>query len=353
MRAFFACICVLLLVMPLRAEQVILPATGLALCGVSSDSRSSSRLALTQYLASFTRDDLDGSSLTATLDMYGNPCSRPIINNTSTQLSHRVVGLGYATWDAMGGMLDLDLWVIGYPHLLLKESHKADGLTSNNHKAVEHSTRTRTLPLRSVLALAVVPSLILIINLLGNLSSLMTVRTSIAGTQFASKRTKIRGTAIPLVDALRIEDTDVQAIALHRVTKKYRHNGWVVTDDQSDCTRCSIDDGTSCIDVDFANARIHYVNSITVYNKIPGDPKGRTPYVDDTMVLVRYIPVGAVVTIIGKLIVSESGYRTSGNVHAFAGDERAEVRRLKWYVAASTGILTVLLTVLAFLFPSR
>jgi hypothetical protein len=254
-----------------------------------------------------------------------------MLKNTSVSLIQRVVELGYAEWDPLSGMLDLDTWIIASTY----KSPDIRQVSKTGRGAKVESPSARTFPWRYVLIAMCGFSTVGLVVTLGKLSPLLTPRSSIAALSVSGHRTKIRGIAIPISEALSVINTDVRAIAYKRTKRKYRHNGWQLIEDVSDQVRCSIDDGTGSVDIDFTLAQVHCSNTVTIYNDIPGEPVNRTPYVDDTFVQVRYIPVGAVVTIIGMLDEAETGYRASRFVQVYAGDERNTVRRLKILVCIS------------------
>ena len=306
-------------------ESVRIPGLDVPLCGIRAKAAIGNQLALRQYLSHFSRSDLSEQSLVCRLDSNGRPCIRPVFQNTSVSLIQRVVELGYADWDPSSGMLDLGTWIIASTHVP-PETVRSPGVASGS-KA--ESRTARSFPWKFVLVVLFGLSTVGLVVTLSKLSPLLTPRSSIAAISGGGYRTKIRGIAIPISQALSVMNTDIRAIAYRRTTRKYRHNGWQLIEDVSDQVRCSIDDGTGSVDLDLTQAHVHCSNTVTIYNDIPGEPINRTPYVDDTFVQVRYIPVGAIVTIIGMLDETESGYRASRFVQVCAGDERSEVRRLK------------------------
>ncbi|MFM7186983.1 MAG: hypothetical protein ACKO14_04120 [Armatimonadota bacterium] len=207
--------------------------------------------------------------------------------------------------------------------------------------AVSESRGTREFPWKYALFVVTGLSIVASVAAISRLSPLLTPRSSIAALRGGGYRTKLRGIAIPISDALSITNTDIRAIAYRRTTRKYRHNGWQLIEDESDQVCCSIDDGTGCIDIDLTLANVQYNNTVTIYNDIAGEPANQTPYIDDVCIHVRYIPVGAIVTIIGMLGETETGYRASKFVRVYAGDERSEVRRLKVFVCTSICMLLI------------
>lgn len=306
-------------------ESVRIPGLDVPLCGIRAKSVLGNQLALKQYLSHFSRTDLSEQSLECRLDSNGRPCIRPVLQNTSVALIQRVMQLGYADWDPSSGMLDLDTWIIASTHVS-PDTTRGDGVAIGS-KA--ESRTARPFPWKFVLVVMFGLSTVGLVVTLSKLSPLLTPRSSIAALRGGGYRTKIRGIAIPTSEALSVMNTDVRAIAYRRTMRKYRHNGWQLIEDVSDQVRCCIDDGTGSVDIDITQAQVHCSNTVTIYNEIPGEPVNRTPYVDDTFVQVRYIPVGAIVTIIGMLDETETGYRASRVVQVYAGDERSEVRRLK------------------------
>jgi len=338
LRQFIACTFSVLLFLPvvpaLGADERV-PVLGLNLCAIRAKSDDGSKLALKQYLSHFSRNDISESSLGTRLDSEGFPCIRPVLLNSSISLTQRVVELGYADWDPSAGMFDLDIWILASTR---STSNSTSVQTVDKHVAVSRAVRF-SFPWSIVFSILCGGSTIGIVLTMSKLSPLLAPRTSIASLCDGGQRTKIRGVAIPVEQALAIANTDVMAIAYRQTTRKYRHNGWQLIADVSDQIPCIIDDGTGSISLDITNARVHCVNTVKTYNNIPGETGNRMPYVDDTAVQVRYIPVGAVVTVIGLLSESETGYRASGRVQVFAGDERAEVRRLRYLLGMSVCVL--------------
>lgn len=324
----------MMLQLGVSADPVRIPGLDVPLCGIRSKGDVGSQLSLKQYLSHFNRADLSDQSLECRLDSSGRPCIRPTLKNTSVSLIQRVVELGYAAWDPSSGMLDLDTWVIGST-LIPQSTSRRTGVVGSAKAKVPAA---KSFPWTFVLVAISATSTVGLIVTLGRLSPLLTPRSSIAALSGGFRRTKIRGIAIPISDALSVINTDIRAIAYKRTTRKYRHNGWQLIENTSDQVCCSIDDGTGSVDIDITQAIVHCSNAVTIYNDIPGEPVNRTPYVDDKLVQVRYIPVGAVVTIIGMLDETETGYRASRLVQVFAGDERSEVRRLKVLLIASLGM---------------
>lgn len=317
------------------AESVRVPGLNIPLCGIRFKDDIGSQLALKQYLSHFSHADLSETSLEPQLDSNGRPCIRPVLQNTSVSLIQRVVELGYADWDPLAGMLDLDTWIMSSTHV----SQGATRRMGVSRGAKAKAPGAKEFPGKFVLIAISLSSTAGLIVTLGRLSPLLTPRSSVAAINGGGYRTKIRGIAIPVSEALSVTNTDIRAIAYKRTTRKYRHNGWQLVEDVSDQVRCSVDDGTGSVDIDITQANVHCSNTVTIYNDIPGEPVNRTPYVDDTFVQVRYIPVGAIVTIIGMLDETETGYRASRFVQVYAGDERSEVRRLKILVFSSVCML--------------
>lgn len=330
------------------AESVHMLGLGVPLCGISYKNDSASRLSLRQYLSQFSVSDLDEKSLIGHLGADGKPCVRPVLQNTAISLVQRVVELGYADWDPSSGMLDLDIWIATTSH---KAAILEIDVTSGNSVQAVVPPRT-SIPWEKTLILVCGSCVVALVVVLAKLSPLRTTRSSIAALG-VSRRTKIRGIAIPTTDALSVMSTDIRAIAYKRITRKYRHNGWQIVEAVSERVSCSIDDGTGCIDIDITEAQVHCNNMVTIYNGIPGEPVNRTPYVDDIMVLVHYIPVGAIVTVIGMLDETEKGYRAARYVQVYAGDERSEVRRLRILVLAIGCVLVFSSLVLLFLRQGR
>ena len=333
------------------AKPVTIPTFSVQLCGIASPSGKTNQLALRQYLSHFSRIDLDETSLKPKLGVDGIPCIRPVVRNTAVSLIHRAVELGYATWDPSSGMLDLDTWMISMvhaeqivqPHITLRSTSK-----SKHHRSQPSRFK---FPWLQIMAALLVMTVALILLQFGRLSSLMIRRTSIAGLGIAEGRSKVRGIAIPTVEALQITHTDIQAVAYLRTTKKYGHNGWQITGRDSQQISCSIDDGTGCIDVDLTHANVHFSNQVAIYNGIPGEHMGRSPYMDDTNIVFDYIPVGAVLTLIGTLVPHDTCFRAMKNVHVYDGDERVEVRLLKFRVLLCMGVLLVLSVLMFILRP--
>ena len=336
-----------------RADSVIIPDFTIPLCGITTTSDISEQLSLRQYLAHFTMAELDQSSLEVRLDLMGNPCIRPVVLNTSVSLIHRVVELGYADWDAKSGMLDLDTWIISIGHTNRPNFVSEPQISKQPAPIQIVSKDVRTFSWTGIIVGLIAINALIILLLLGRLSSLLTRRTSIAALAGTGIRSKIRGIAIPTMSSLPLANTDIQAIAYRRKTEKYRHNGWQVSESSYEHAMCSIDDGTGCIDIDLKNATVHFNKQVAIYNGIPGDVKGRTPYVDDTFVVFNYIPVGAVVTVIGTLASSGGTFQATKNVHVYEGDERSEVRTIKVRVLLCIGVLLGLGMVLFFLRQSR
>ena len=331
------------------AADVVIPGMSTPLCGITSTQDSSEKLSLRQYLSHFTIDDLDDSSLEVRLDYTGKPCIRPVIRYTSVSLTRRVVELGYADWDPKSGMLDLDTWIISS---MRKRVPASGQLPTNDVRSASLQSANRDLrsvPWKPFVLGLVGINAFVVLTYLGRLSSLLTRRTSIASVSGDSNRAKIRGIAIPTIDALLLPSTDIQAIAYVRTTKKYRHNGWQKTEEFRDQAVCSIDDGTGCLDIDLTHALVHFNKRVAIYNGIPGDLKGRTPYVDDVIITYQYIPVGAVVTLIGTFEPSGDGFRATKNVNVYDGDERSEVLAIKIRVLLCVGVLLVLIVLLVIL----
>jgi hypothetical protein len=331
------------------AAEVLIPGISTPLCGIVSTQDSSERLSLRQYLSHFTIDDLDVSSLQVHLDYHGHPCIRPVIRYTSVSLIHRVVELGYAEWDSESGMLDLDTWIIS----LMEKSIPAKGqiavLEVQSAQVQSANRNFPSVPWKPIVLGMVGINAFVVLTYLGRLSSLLTRRTSIASVTGSSNRAKIRGIAIPTNDALLLPSTDIQAIAYVRTTEKYCHNGWQKTEAFRDQAMCSIDDGTGCLDIDLTRALVHFNKRVAIYNGIPGDLKGRTPYVDDVITAYQYIPVGAVVTLVGTFEPSGDGFRATRNVNVYDGDERSEVLAIKIRVVLCVGVLLGLIVLLIIL----
>lgn len=324
------------------AKPVTIPTFSVQLCGIASPSDKTNELALRQYLSHFSQADLDESSLKPRLGFDGIPCIRPVVRNTAVSLIHRAVELGYATWDPSSGMLDLDTWMISMVHAEQIVQHHNISRSTITSKLSQGQPPRFNFPWLQLMATSLFLTAALILLQLGRLSSLMIRRTSIAALGIAEGRSKIRGIAIPTVGALQIAHTDIQAVAYLRTTKKYGHNGWRITGTDSEQISCSIDDGTGCIDVDLTHANVHFSNRVSIYNGIPGELMGRSPYMDDTNIVFDYIPVGAVVTLIGPLEPHGNCFRATKNVHVYDGDERVEVRLLKFRVLLCIGVLLVL-----------
>jgi hypothetical protein len=333
---------------PVQIRSIPLP-----LCGISTRSDTSNQLALRQYLSHFSRIDLDETSLEPRLGIDGNPCIRPVVRNTSVKLIHRAVELGYAEWNPSSGMLDFDTWMINLMYLQRpSEDYAAPQLTRETIGIPVTQPGLKLPWMQMIAALFVLAAAVLLFQL-SRLSSLLIRRTSVAGLLNSEVRSKLRGIAIPTVGALQIAHTDIQAIAFLRTTEQYGHNGWRVTGRNSEQVACSIDDGTACIDVDLTHANVHFSNRVSIYNGIPGEHLGRTPYMDDTRIVFQYIPVGAVVTLIGTLVPHDTCYRAMKNVHVYDGDERAEVRVLKFRVLLCIGVLLVISVLVFILRPGR
>lgn len=324
------------------AKPVTIPTFSVQLCGIASPSGRTNELALRQYLSHFSRIDLDESSLKPSLGVDGIPCIRPTVRNTAVSLIHRAVELGYATWDPSSGMLDLDTWMISTVHAEQIVQHHNISRSTITSKLSQGQPPRFKFPWLQLMATSLFVTAALILLQLGRLSSLMIRRTSIAALGIAEGRSKIRGIAIPTVGALQIAHTDIQAVAYLRTTKKYGHNGWRITGRDIEQISCSIDDGTGCIDVDLTHANVHFSNQVSIYNGIPGELMGRSPYMDDTNIVFDYIPVGAVVTLIGPLEPHGNYFRATKNVHVYDGDERVEVWLLKFRVLLCIGVLLVL-----------
>lgn len=328
------------------ADDVVIPGLSTPLCGITSTQDSSARFSLRQYLSHFNRDDLDASSLEVHQDFNGQPCIRPVIRYTSVSLTHRVVELGYAIWDPESGILDLDIWILSSMRQSLPSASHSQGTEVRSARAQASIRDIRPIPWKSfVLALIGIIAFCLL-TFLGRLSSLLTRRTSIASVSETSNRAKIRGIAIPTNDALALPSTEIQTIAYIRTTQKYRHNGWQKTEEFREQAVCSIDDGTGCLDIDLTHALVHFTKRVAVYNGIPGDLKGRTPYVDDIIIEYKYIPVGAIVTLIGTFEPFGNGVRATRNVNVYDGDERSEVLSIKIRVLLCVGVLLGLITLL-------
>ena len=335
------------------ANPVQIPSIPLPLCGISTRSDTSNQLALRQYLSHFSRIDLDETSLEPRLGIDGNPCIRPVVRNTSVKLIHRAVELGYAEWNPSSGMLDFDTWMINLMYLQRpSEDYVAPQLTRVTTGIPVTQPGLKLPWMQMIAALFVLAAAVLLFQL-SRLSSLLIRRTSVAGLLNSDVRSKLRGIAIPTVGALQIAHTDIQAVAFLRTTEQYGHNGWRITGRNSDQVSCSIDDGTACIDVDLTHANVHYSNRVSIYNGIPGEHLGRTPYMDDTKIVFQYIPVGAVVTLIGTLVPQDTCYRAMKNVHVYDGDERAEVRVLKFRVLLCIAVLLGLSVLMFILRPGR
>jgi len=330
------------------AKPVTIPTFSVQLCGIASPSAKTNDLALRQYLAHFSRIDLDESSLKPKLGIDGIPCIRPVVRNTAVSLIHRAVELGYARWDPASGMFDLDTWMVDLVRSEQFGHSQYDRRSGGTTKLIKNQQIRFKFPWILIVTASIVVTIAILILQFGRLSSLMIRRTSIACSGIAEVRSKIRGIAIPTSAALKIAHTDIQAVAYLRTTKKYGHNGWRITGRDSEQISCSIDDGTGCIDVDLTHSNIHFSNRVSIYNDIPGEHLGRTPYMDDTNIMFEYIPVGAVVTLIGTLVPDDNCFRAMENVHVFDGDERMEVRRLKFRVLLCIGVLLTL-SVLIFL----
>ena len=331
------------------ATDVVVPGFLPPLCGITSTQDTNKRLSLRQYLSHFTRDDLDDSSFEVSLDYTGHPCIRPVIRHTSVSLIHRVVELGYADWDPESGMLDLDVWIISSIRQSLPSTGHTQDKDVRSAKVQVAIRDVRTVPWKPfVLGLIGIDAFV-ILTYLGRLSSLLTRRTSIASVIGSSNRAKIRGIAIPTNSALLLPSTDIQAIAYVRTNEKYRHNGWQKTEEFRDQATCSIDDGTGCIDIELTRAAVHFIKKVAIYNGIPGDLKGRTPYVDDVITTYQYIPVGALVTLIGTFEPSGDGFRATRNVNVYDGDERSEVLAIKVHVLLCVGVLLGLIVLLVIL----
>ena len=332
-----------------QANPVIIPRFTTPLCGINTTTDISKQLSLRQYLSHFSIDELDQSSLKIQLDSMGQPCVRPVVKNTSVSLIHRVVELGYADWNPTSGMLDLDTWMISQLYSMRPTVGDSQQVGKQQPPPRVTTRKSVSVPWTSIIVGAMTLCGIVTLLFLGRLSSLLTRRTSIAALGGLQNRSKIRGIAIPTLNSLPLANTDIQAIAYTRSTEKYRHNGWQLIDSNTEHAMCTIDDGTGCIDIDLTHATVHFKKQVAIYNGIPGDVKGRTPYVDDTFVVFKYIPVGAVVTIIGTLTHTENTFRTTKNVHLYEGDERSEVRLIKVRVFFCIGVLLALGMVLFFL----
>lgn len=324
------------------ADAVYIPNVSLPLCGIRQKSDASNKISLRQYLSHFSLSDLDEESSRAALDYVGMPCMRPAIKNTSVILVDRVVELGYAEWDPDSGMLDLDVWIHSWTVSSLTKQVEATSSVAVSSSKSPQSRRALVIPWKNIVAGLILFSVVLLLLMMLRISSVTMARISIASLHPDASRTKIRGIAIPINGALSPKSTDIHAVAYNRITSKYTHKGWQTLEKVSDQTPCTIDDGTGCVDVDFTHATVHCNNTIKLYNDIPGEPIGRTPYVDDTNAIIRYIPVGAVITIIGTLVPTESGFRAANNVHVFAGDERRYIRSLRIRLACCIGVLLVL-----------
>jgi hypothetical protein len=241
-------------------------------------------------------------------------------------------------------MLDLDIWIISSIH----HSVTAPGQFQPESRRLDKVAKrdVRSVPLKPLILGLIGINVFALLTYLGRLSSLLTRRTSIASFSGASNRAKLRGIAIPTNCALLLPSTDIQAIAYVRTTEKYRHNGWQKTEEFHDQAMCSIDDGTGCLDIDLTRALVHFNKKVAIYNGIPGDLKGRTPYVDDVIITYQYIPVGALVTLIGTFEPSGDGFRASRNVNVYDGDERSEVLGIKIRVLLLVGVLLGLIILL-------
>ena len=335
------------------ANPVQIPSLPVQLCGISTRSDTSNQLALRQYLSHFSRIDLDETSLEPRLGIDGTPCIRPVVQNTSVKLIHRAVELGYAEWNPSSGMLDLDTWIIHLMYLQRPTEDYAAPQTASTTTSIAVPQARLKLPWLQMTAALFVMAAAALLFQLSRLSSLLIRRSSIAGLLNSDVRSKLRGIAIPTVGALQIAHTDIQAVAFLRTTEQYGHNGWRIIGRNSEQVPCSIDDGTACIDVDLTHANVHFSNRVSIYNGIPGEHLGRTPYMDDTKIVFQYIPVGAVVTLIGTLAPHDTCYRAMKNVHVYDGDERAEVRVLKFRVLLCIAVLLVLSVLMFILRPGR
>ena len=335
------------------ANPVQIPSIPLPLCGISTRSDTSNQLALRQYLSHFSRVDLDETSLEPRLGIDGNPCIRPVVRNTSVKLIHRAVELGYAEWNPSSGMLDFDTWMINLMFLQRPSEDYAAPQLTRVTTGIPVTQPGHKLPWMQMIAALFVLAAAVLLFQLSRLSSLLIRRTSVAGLLNSDVRSKLRGIAIPTVGALQIAHTDIQAVAFLRTTEQYGHNGWRITGRNSEQVSCSIDDGTACIDVDLTHANVHFSNRVSIYNGIPGEHLGRTPYMDDTKIVFQYIPVGAVITLIGTLVPQDTCYRAMKNVHVYDGDERVEVRVLKFRVLLCIAVLLGLSVLMFILRPGR
>ena len=343
---FSVAVAITLLSLQSIASVVVIPGLSTPLCGITSTQDSRARVSLRQYLSHFNRDDLDASSLEVHQDFNGQPCIRPVIRYTSVSLTHRVVELGYATWDPESGMLDLDVWIISSMRQSLPSAWHTQGTEVRSARAQKAKGIARSIPWKPFVLVLIGISAFFLLTFLGRLSSLLTRRTSIASVSMNSNRAKIRGIAIPTNDALHLPSTEIQTVAYIRTTQKYCHNGWQKTEEFREQAMCSIDDGTGCLDIDLTHALVHFTKKVAVYNGIPGDLKGRTPYVDDVIILYQYIPVGAIVTLIGTFEPFGDGVRATRNVNVYDGDERSEVLSIKIRVLLCVGVLLGLITLL-------
>jgi hypothetical protein len=337
----FLLACLLWLSLRASAEQVSMPSFNLNICGVKTTRQADKTLALRQYLSHFSRPDLYDKSLEPILDFQGNPCIRPVVQNTSLSLANRIVELGYAEWDSRTGLLDIDLWMASYIQSQMNLVPETKAAKQQPSTKVDYKSDF-AFPWIPVFVILSSLTFIVLLSLLSRLSAILTRRVSVASLSTDGRRLKVRGIVIPLLEPLQLPNTDIKAIAFSRVAHKYGHKGWKVIEAMTERVPCSLDDGTASTNIEITHANVHFTHRITVYNGIPGDVSGRSPYVDDVKVTYKYIPVGAIITLVGSFVPWADGFRALKNVHVFEGDERAEVRKIKSRVVLSLGVLLAL-----------
>lgn len=294
----------------------------IALYGVISLREPTLRVALRQYLSSVIpmKDSISVDSVV--LDANCQPAVRVHLSNTSIDVATRLIELGYAIWDRQGSPLSIDFMGSELvSDLAYRAKPKVPEIYART--AVRSVTVSRS---KFVLPISLAGLLIAIVMTLVECSRLQIYtkrRVSLAALPEAPRWTKIRGTVTAEGEPLTIPTTDVHAVIVKSVKKRYTVTGWKVLEEAVDDVPCLLDDQTEAYSVVFANAHVRYSRRLVVYNGTTGERDLATPFVDDIRIDYDYVPVGSVVTLMGPIRLTNTGHiQVYRQTVAVAGDER-------------------------------
>lgn len=141
---------------------------------------------------------------------------------------------------------------------------------------------------------------------------------------------KIRGVAAPIGKRPQASTGRMAALFLHETAWRYTGNGWQKVRDDRDAISFTLDDGSGVAEVVGEDCAFHAARVARFYNGVPVEKWHEVPYPDDTRTEVRFVPAGAVVTVVGVYQGDPPRVEAGGShprVVVAEGDERRIARR--------------------------